>query len=279
VIDDAIVGLKDEEREAVVLRFFEKRSFGEIGEVLRVTEEAARKRVERALDKLRAILERRGVTSTAAALGVALTVIASASAPAALGAKVAGHAMATAGATGGGATLAGWLGLALPTAAVLVLGGFALGQRHANADLRGELGRFAADRAALASLKTENRELARKLVDVAALRTAAAQPLPALPRRAGATPPPARPIASTISITTAGTIQWEGDLVNLRDFTQRLKETKATADPESRVHVRIDGTSYSALTYVVDEARKAGIEHLTVEGGAKTDGKFSFWWP
>src|SRR5204863_102047 len=83
-IDDAILQLEEADREAVVLRFFEKRRFTEVGAVLRVTEEAARKRVDRALEKLRAILLRRGVTSTAAALGIALTTIPSTSAPAGL---------------------------------------------------------------------------------------------------------------------------------------------------------------------------------------------------
>jgi RNA polymerase sigma factor (sigma-70 family) len=56
VLDDAFVALKEEEREVIALRFFEKRSFAEIGATLRVTEEAARKRVDRVLDKLRAVL-------------------------------------------------------------------------------------------------------------------------------------------------------------------------------------------------------------------------------
>jgi RNA polymerase sigma factor (sigma-70 family) len=44
LLDAAIDSLKAEEREAVVLRFFQQRSLAEIGSTLRVTEEAARKR-------------------------------------------------------------------------------------------------------------------------------------------------------------------------------------------------------------------------------------------
>lgn len=276
VIDDAIVALKDDEREAIALRFFEQRSFAEIGVALRVTEEAARKRVDRALDKLRVALGRQGVTSPATALGIALTTIAATSVPMDLGAKIADRALMTTTASGGGVTLGGWLGVALPATAVLVLGVLALGQRRTNDELRGELSLFSANGAALASLQTENRMLARKLADVNMLRSTAAEPLPELPRHPAIAPP--RSIAARISITAQGTISWNNDFVSLAEFRHRLRETKATANPESRIHVRALGSTCSAVAYVIDEARKADIEHLTVESNAKPDDKFSYWW-
>ena len=71
-LDDAIRELKETDREAVLLRYFERRGFAEIGAALRLNEEAARKRVDRALDKLRGALGRRGITSSSAALAVML---------------------------------------------------------------------------------------------------------------------------------------------------------------------------------------------------------------
>ena len=68
LLDDALVELKEDDREAVVLRYFAQRSFAEIGSALRITEEAARKRVERAVEKLHETLSRRGITSTVTAL-------------------------------------------------------------------------------------------------------------------------------------------------------------------------------------------------------------------
>lgn len=278
VIDEAIVGLKDQDREAIAMRYFEQRSFHEIAAALRLTDEAARKRVDRGLEKLRVILQRRGVDSTAGALGLALSTIGSTPAPAGLGTKIAGHAIATAGAAGSGMTLGGWLGLALPTAALFVLGGFIAAQRSANETLRSDLGRFAGDRAALASLQTENRELARRLADLEGLRAAAAAPLPEMPRpRAVALPPTLRPVAADIVVTAENAIRWNGYFLSLGECIKRLRQTKLAADPESRVHVRGLG-SYSAVTYVIEEARKAGIEHLTVEGNAKPSDTFSWWW-
>lgn len=72
LIDEALHTLGDEEREAVLLRYFEGRAFAEIGSVLGSSEEGARKRVDRALAKLCSTLARRGVTSTSAALATAL---------------------------------------------------------------------------------------------------------------------------------------------------------------------------------------------------------------
>lgn len=73
VVDEALSQLKDEDRTAVLLRFFENRPHAEIGARLGLSENAARMRVDRALDTLRSVLARRGITSTALALGTALS--------------------------------------------------------------------------------------------------------------------------------------------------------------------------------------------------------------
>ena len=62
VLDDAMRDLAAADREAVLLRFFEQRPFAEIGAALNVTDDAARMRVDRALEKLRALLARRAFT-------------------------------------------------------------------------------------------------------------------------------------------------------------------------------------------------------------------------
>ncbi len=94
LIDEAIDRLDDRDRTAILLRFIEHRAFADIGRVLRVSEDAARMRVERALDKLRTVLAGRGVTSTSAALAVALTGHAVSAAPATLGTSTGAAALA-----------------------------------------------------------------------------------------------------------------------------------------------------------------------------------------
>ncbi len=77
-IDAALDQLRETDRAALLLRFFENHTFPAIAEKLHLTEEAARKRTDRALEKLRAHLARGGLTSTSAALGLALAQNASA---------------------------------------------------------------------------------------------------------------------------------------------------------------------------------------------------------
>lgn len=72
LLDEALEVLDEDEREAVLLRFIEGQSFAAIGESLEVSEDAARMRVTRSLERIRARFSSKGVHSSAAALGVAL---------------------------------------------------------------------------------------------------------------------------------------------------------------------------------------------------------------
>jgi RNA polymerase sigma factor (sigma-70 family) len=103
VLDDAMHQLNDADRVAVLLRFFKNKSLREVGLELGLTENAARMRVERALEKLRLVLARKGVTSTAAVLALALSGNAVNSAPAGFAASLAGASLASA-ASGTGTT-------------------------------------------------------------------------------------------------------------------------------------------------------------------------------
>src|SRR5216683_6650207 len=68
ILDEAINELGEADRMAILLRFFEQRDFGSVGEALGSNEDAARMRVTRALDKLHSMLTRRGVTLSVTAL-------------------------------------------------------------------------------------------------------------------------------------------------------------------------------------------------------------------
>jgi RNA polymerase sigma factor (sigma-70 family) len=96
LLDAAIDELPEADRAAVVLRFLERRPFAEIGAALRMTEDAARMRTDRALDKLRLALAGRGITSSAAALAVVVSGQPLVSAPAGLAATLATQALALA---------------------------------------------------------------------------------------------------------------------------------------------------------------------------------------
>lgn len=68
LLDEAMLRLGQADRDALVLRFFEGRSLNEVGSALGASEEAAKKRVNRALEKLRILFAKHGVDSTTAAI-------------------------------------------------------------------------------------------------------------------------------------------------------------------------------------------------------------------
>src|ERR1035437_4841880 len=62
LLDAAMAGLNETGLHAVVLRFFDGKSMREVGTALRANEDAAKKRVNRAVEKLRGFFTKRGVT-------------------------------------------------------------------------------------------------------------------------------------------------------------------------------------------------------------------------
>lgn len=99
LLDQALSELKDQDRDLLLLRYFEVRTFTEIADSLGLTEDAARRRCDRATQRLRAALAHRGVTSTASALAVALSNEAVVAAPAGLSIAITGIALAEAAST------------------------------------------------------------------------------------------------------------------------------------------------------------------------------------
>ena len=88
ILDEAIGRLGTSDRTAIVLRYFEQYDLRSVGEALGTTEDAAQKRVDRALEKLHVLLKHRGATLSAAALGTALATEAVTAAPAGLAGAV-----------------------------------------------------------------------------------------------------------------------------------------------------------------------------------------------
>ena len=105
VLDEAMHELAEADRNALLLRHFQQRPYAEVGAQLGLSENAARMRVDRALKRLREHLARRGITSTASAVVLALNGPAVAAAPSGLAANI------SAGALAAGAVTASTLGL------------------------------------------------------------------------------------------------------------------------------------------------------------------------
>jgi hypothetical protein len=125
-LDESIAGLSHADRDALLLRYFEKKPLAEVGAALGLSADAARMRVDRAVNKLRSQLALSGITSTAAVLARLMAANVVGPAPATLGARIASQALAGAGSSSAGlpgalASLSTTRGLAWLTAGVLSL--------------------------------------------------------------------------------------------------------------------------------------------------------------
>jgi RNA polymerase sigma factor (sigma-70 family) len=88
LLDEAMDALEPSDRTAILLRYFEEQSLREVGQALGISEDAAQKRVSRALDQLRAFFSDRGRTVGAGGLAAVLAANAAQSAPAGLQAVI-----------------------------------------------------------------------------------------------------------------------------------------------------------------------------------------------
>jgi hypothetical protein len=100
LLDEAMESLGDADRRAVLLRFFENQPLRDVGLALGVSEDAAQKRISRALEQLRVFFTKRGVAVASVALAAELSAHAVQAAPAALSATIASAAVALGSATG-----------------------------------------------------------------------------------------------------------------------------------------------------------------------------------
>jgi RNA polymerase sigma factor (sigma-70 family) len=166
-IDDALSTLGDNERAAILLRFFENKSLREVGSSLGISEDTAQKRVSRALDRLRDRLVRRGIAVSSVGLATDLSAHALHVAPSALGATIAAALPIGAAATATTPVAAAFLSHAVATTVIVGALGFAaieaiafVRQREEIVATRLEIDR---QRDTLAALRTTQAATAKRL--------------------------------------------------------------------------------------------------------------------
>jgi len=107
LLDEAMEALDPPDRSAILLRYFEDKSLREIGQALGTSEDAAQKRVSRALDQLREFFFKRGRAVGVGGLAAVISANAVQSAPAGLQAAI----LTSAAISGAGAPIAGTIGI------------------------------------------------------------------------------------------------------------------------------------------------------------------------
>ena len=254
-LDECVGELRTEERDALILRFFERKTAREIGERFGLTEEAAQKRVTRALERLRETFASRGISTSSSALAGAIAFGVVQTAPTTLAASVAAQAVFAAGTASVTTSVVTFMAsskLQITAAAVLVagLGGSVLYQQSANHKLREQLAAaesqivspqpqiVAPDHGAeLERLRAEHSELLRLRGEVASLRQQAREreTLPKPPSR-----PPERPPnrAGFLAAESWQHVGFDSPANAFQSFLTALKS--ASADINSLVHWEIN---------------------------------------
>jgi RNA polymerase sigma factor (sigma-70 family) len=191
VIDGLLSQLSPRDQETVCMRFFEGRTFTEIGEKLRIGEDGARLRSNRAIDKINRLLARRGIRSTSAVLTGVLATQQSIAVPTGLAAATTAAVLSGSTTAAGGFALSHLLPPLMNTSQIFVgslavlaiagLGG-ALYQSHAN---RNAVASLAALREEHVALQREITELRGKAVNAAMKSVPRANETAAQPASAG----------------------------------------------------------------------------------------------
>jgi len=181
VLDSVMHELNERDRNAVLLRYFEGRPLAEVGSKLGLSEDAARMRVGRALEKLRQLLARRGVTSGTAALAGLLAQQTVSAAPAGLAVNVAGAALAGATTATTTATLATIMmtakfKIALVSAAVIAIATPLAVQHQSTVKLRQEVQTLRSENQQLVAVSVENARLSNLLAEAGARPLTSAEP-------------------------------------------------------------------------------------------------------
>jgi RNA polymerase sigma factor (sigma-70 family) len=194
-LDTALEELPEPDRDAVLLRYFDRKSAREMAQTLGLSEEAAQRRVSRAVERLRALFAKRGISVGAGGLVVVISAHAVQAAPAGLAAAVSAAAV-TATAASAGAAVGLLKVITMTKLQAAVIGAIALGVvvtplvlRH-QTELRRENESL---RQQLAQIKSDNEGLAGQVVELksaAASASAAAAIAASTPTNALALAPP-----------------------------------------------------------------------------------------
>jgi RNA polymerase sigma factor (sigma-70 family) len=228
-LDDALGRLGEADRDALFLRYFERKSAREIGERLSLGEEAAQKRVTRALERLRGIFVERGLAVPTASLGGAILLSAVQAAPAGLATTVLTGVAATAGAGAG----ASFLLLKLMTATSLKIAVASL-----------------VTAAFTTTLVLQHRQNQRQLAELARLRA----------EMAAAVPSPA-PTASAPAGPSEELLRLRGEAARLRTLQTEMAGLKkenerlqAAAGPAARPKPK------TGAEFLAENATKPGVQ-------------------
>ncbi|HEY3914581.1 MAG TPA: sigma-70 family RNA polymerase sigma factor [Verrucomicrobiae bacterium] len=248
-LDAALAHLSQNDRDALLLRYFQNKRICEVARILETTEHAAQKRVNRAVERLRKIMARYGVVAEASGLSVCISTHAVQSTPAAVASATSSAGILARAALATETTTKGFMFLqkALVTTALVTTVGAALYALHLRSEIRSLQQREslltsqldesqrerdeAVSRAALLQMQSESfqqgsRDLARLRAEVSRLRVIT----PSTASTASATPPSQQWTNMPIQVNI------EAKFVSLSDDALKSLQIQWTPDPEGGSH-------------------------------------------
>lgn len=270
VLDDVMEELEDRDREAVLLRFFEDQPFASVATALRLSEDAARKRVDRALDKLGALLQRRGIASTGGALAMLLANEVAVAAPASVAASITSGAMAGAG-VAAGVSAVGTAGIFLMSTAKIVTGITAVVALAAISLALYEVKRSRESHTTAAVLQLERDQLQARLSAIERRVHPVDRTLGATPKAA---PPPADAPARAAKATSSQT-EWAGKTEQLVEYM--ISQVLDESCNEFFAQHAVDAATRKKAIKVLTHETLAGMDigTLSVREGGLSPGAIS----
>jgi RNA polymerase sigma factor (sigma-70 family) len=231
MLDEAMDSLEEADRTALLLRYFENRSLREVGQALGASEDAAQKRVSRAVERLREFFARREVTVGAGALVAVLSANAIQAAPTALVTTVAAGAVLAANPISASTAITVTKTIAMTATQKIIIGVVAAGavavgvyQARENSNLRAQVQALKQSQDEQIALKNQVQELQRE-------RDRATNQLASLAEDAAAQKKSPNEV-----------LKLRGEVGSLRKENAAIGSTsglsKVTANPESRKLLR-----------------------------------------
>ena len=173
-LDSALGALSESDRDALMLRYFERKSAHEMALILGLSDEAAQKRVNRAVDRLRDYFSKRNVTTSAGGLAVVISANAVQAAPVGMAATISASAVLAGTVAHTSTTIAAAKIIVMTTlqktviaAALAVAVGTGIFEAHQASQLREQVQTFQKQQAPLteqvAQLQAENKQLSNQI--------------------------------------------------------------------------------------------------------------------
>ncbi len=177
-LDAALGELAEPDRDALLLRYFERKSAQQMAQILGISDEAAQKRVNRAVERLREYFSKRNVTIGAGGLAVLISANAVQSAPLGLAAAISAAAVLTGTAVHTSTVIAATKTIAMTTiqkvlitTALAVVAGAGIYKAHQAARLQNQIQTLQQQQAPLAEqiqqLQNNFAESTNRLADLA----------------------------------------------------------------------------------------------------------------